>query len=91
MCALPKDAFAAPLKVSTLPTAVAIAADVPVIIMSFVTVTVPFVSPAIVLISVAAISASSASPRVTFPVYVSANVPSNAALTSAVEPDKSTE
>ena len=90
VCALLNVAVGVPLKVSTTPTAVAIAAAVPVMFILFVTVTVPSVSPAIVEISVAAIPVVSASPRVTFPVYVAANVPSNAALTSAVDPDKAT-
>ena len=74
----------------TFPTAVVIAADVPVIAIAFETVTVPEVAPAMVLISAAATDSLSASPRITFPVYAAPKVPSNAALTSAVKPDSST-
>ena len=78
------------LNVSTRATAAAIASDVPVIFMLFDTVTVPFVSPAIVVISVAAIPTPLASFKTAFPVYVSAKSPANAALTSAVDPVKPT-
>ena len=56
--------------------------------MLFVTVIVPVVEVLIVLISVAAILVALASDKVTFPVYAAANVPANAALTSAVDPVK---
>ena len=83
-------AVAAPLNVFTSSTAAATSAAVPLISIAFVTVIVPLVSPSIVVISVALISTVYASDNVTFPVYAAANVPANAALTSAVEPDSAT-
>ena len=81
---------AALLNVLTFPTAVETAAAVPFISTLFEIVTVPSVAEAIVFISVALISAASASLIVTFPVYVAANVPARAAAISAAEPDKAT-
>ena len=78
------------LKVSTFPNAAVTCADVPVIFMLFVTVIVPVVEVAIVVISVAAIWLRWHQLELRFLYKLLRNVPANAAAKSDVDPVRAT-